>query len=133
MISYPAGLPQGEPRDQIVTVMDWFPTVLDLCGIQQDATAPKLDGHSMMKVIADPKAASAHEVLHFGWASGWALRKGDWKLIGKIVKKTGAVNYSLHNLSDAEPEVKDHAKEQPEIVKELVALHEALEKDLESK
>ena len=133
MISYPAKLPQGEARDQVVTVMDWFPTVLDLCGIKQDATSPKLDGHSMIKVIADPKAPSANEVLHFGWASGWAVRKGDWKLIGKGVKKTGAVNYSLHNLAEGRPEVKDHAKEHPEIVKELVALHEAWEQDVSPK
>ena len=132
MISFPAKLPQGETRDQIVTVMDWFPTVLDLCGIQQDAIAPKLDGQSMIEVIANPQAASSHKVLHFSWAKGWAVRKGDWKLIGKVVPKTGGVNYSLHNLADAKPEVKDHAKEQPEIVKELVALHEAWKQDVTS-
>ena len=70
MISYPAKIPQGQTRDQIVTVMDWFPTVLELCGIEQKANPPKLDGHSMSKVIADPKSASDHEVLHFGWANG---------------------------------------------------------------
>ena len=70
MISYPAKIPQGQTRDQIVTVMDWFPTVLELCGIEQKANSPKLDGHSMSKVIADPKSASDHEVLHFGWANG---------------------------------------------------------------
>jgi arylsulfatase A-like enzyme len=133
MISYPARLPHGQTRDQIVTIMDWFPTVLDLCGVKQDANAPKLDGHSMIGVITDPKAMSAHEVLHFAWANNWAVRKGDWKLICQLDKKTKTPSLSLHNLAEPKPEVKDHAKEQPEIVQELTALHEAWEKDVEAK
>ena len=87
----------------------------------------------MMKVIADPKAPSADEVLHFGWANGWAVRRGDWKLIRTPVRKTGGVDISLRNLAEAEPEAKDHAKEHPEIVRELTALHEEWEKELQAK
>jgi arylsulfatase A len=133
MISYPAKLPQGQTRDQIVTIMDWFPTVLKLCGIKWKASAPKLDGHSLTGVIADSKAASAHEVLNFAWASNWAIRKGDWKLIHQLNKKTKSMELTLHNLAELNPEVKDHTNEQPEIVKELTALHKAWEKDLKSK
>jgi arylsulfatase A-like enzyme len=134
MISYPAKLPKGESRDQIVTVMDWFPTVLELCGIQQDASAPKLDGRSMTRVIADPNAPSSHEILYFGWANGWAIRKGDWKLIANQIKSNGKVSkLSLHQLTGAAPEVKDYAMEYPEIVDELTDLYRELEKDLDSK
>lgn len=130
MISYPAKLPQGRTRDQIVTIMDWFPTVLELCGIPQEPAAPKLDGRSMTGVLTDGKAPSAHEVLHFGWAKGWAVRRGDWKLIGLTDQKTGRCGLSLHHLAEAAPEVKDHAAEQPELVRELAALHGAWEKDV---
>jgi arylsulfatase A-like enzyme len=130
MISYPAKLPRGQTRDQIVTIMDWFPTVLELCGIPQEPAAPKLDGRSITGVLADAKAPSAHEVLHFGWAKGWAVRRGDWKLIGMTDKKTGRFGLSLHNLAEAAPEVKDHAAEQPDLVRELTALHGAWEKDV---
>jgi arylsulfatase A-like enzyme len=130
MVSYPAKLAQGQTRDQIVTIMDWFPTVLELCGIQQKSDAPKLDGHSLTRVIADPKAASAHEVLHFAWAKKWAVRRGDWKLICTLDAKTNMPSLSLHNLTEPNPEVKDHAQEQPAIVKQLAALHEAWEKEL---
>jgi len=133
IISYPAKLSQGQTRDQIVTIMDWFPTILELCGIKQEAGAPKLDGRSMARVIADSKAASSHEVLHFAWAKNWAVRRGDWKLINKFDSKTKTTALSLHNLAEPKPEVKDHAKEQPEIVRELTALHEAWERELESK
>jgi arylsulfatase A-like enzyme len=133
MVSYPAKLAQGQTRDQIVTIMDWFPTVLELCGIKQESDAPKLDGRTMSRVIADPKAASAHEVLHFGWAKDWAVCRGDWKLISTFDKKAGTVRQSLHHLAEPQPEVKDHASEHPEIVRELTALHEAWEKNIESK
>jgi len=132
ILSYPAKVPRGETRDQIVTVMDWFPTVLDFCGIEQAADASKLDGHSVKALIDDADAKSGHEVLHFGWSNGWALRRGEWKLIVSLNKKTQKViKASLHRLTDEEPEVKDYAAERPELVAELTALHEAVLKDLE--
>ena len=97
-------------------------------------SAVKLDGHSMSKVIADPKSASDHEVLHFGWANVSAVRKGDWKLIANQNKTTGMIiKASLHNLIDTEPEVKDYALERPDLVSELTALHRMLEMDFASK
>ena len=111
-------------------LVDIFPTVLELCGIHAETTAPKLDGQSMMPVIADAKAPSAHAVLHFEWGKNWAVRRGDWKLIGTFDAKSGAVRHSLHNLAEAKPEVIDHASERPELVREFVVLHEAWEKEL---
>jgi arylsulfatase A len=133
IIRYPAKIPQGQTRDQIVTIMDWFPTVLELCGIKPAAGAPPLDGRSMTGVLADPTAASAHEILHFAWAKNWAVRRGDWKLIGTFDAKTGTLRHSLHHLAEPKPEVKDHAGDQPAIVREFIALHEAWEHGLASK
>jgi arylsulfatase A-like enzyme len=133
IISYPARIPQGQTRDQIVTTMDWFPTVQELCGIQQEPNSPKLDGISMKHILANPNAPSAHEVLQFAWAKNWAVRKGDWKLISKFDAKTSKAILSLHNIAEPTPEVKEHAQEQPEKVKELIALHEAWERDVNDK
>jgi arylsulfatase A-like enzyme len=124
MISYPAKFAKGQTRDQIITIMDWFPTVLDLCGIKDEKSAAKLDGHSIIPIIADPKAMSNNEVLHFSWADNWAVRKGDWKLIATSNKKTSSIDFSLHNLAEANPEVKNHAAEHPEIVEMLKNLHD---------
>lgn len=133
IISYPAKISQGGTRDQIVTIMDWFPTVLDLCGIPLPPGAPLLDGRNMSRVLADPQAAGAHEVLHFAWSQNWAVRRGDWKLISQLNKKSNKVILSLHNLADPMPEVKDYAGERPDIVAELTALHEVWEKDVNAK
>ena len=129
IISYPKGLPKGKVRDQIVTAMDWFPTILDLAEI----APPKvlLDGKSMLSVIRNANAPAAHDVLHFSWANEWTVRHGDWKLIGRINKsKPDRVRKSLHNLANADPEVKDHAAEHPDIVARLTDLHNEWSKEV---
>jgi arylsulfatase A len=125
IISYPAKLPQGQVRDQIVTAMDWFPTVLELCGVAQEAGAPRLDGHSILPLIASPDAESEYRgILHFAWGNDWAVREGDWKLIGTANRKTGKTNLSLHNLAAPHPEVEDYAAGHPELVDRLRRLHD---------
>jgi arylsulfatase A-like enzyme len=123
IIRCPAMLPKGVVRDQIVTVMDWFPTVLELAEIPKPDV--KLDGRSVLPVIRDANAPAAHETLHFDWPNGCAVREGDWKLIGVRNKKQGTIaRYHLHNLADKNPEVKDYANERPEIVARLSDLQE---------
>jgi arylsulfatase A len=134
IVSYPGKFPQGEVRDQIVTAMDWFPTVLELCGIEQTADAPALDGHSLLPIIHSPHADSEyHGVLHFAWGNGWAVRDGDWKLIGTDVKKSNKAKLSLHNLADEKPEAKDYAEEHSDIVTRLTELHERWARDVTPK
>ncbi|MEM7557821.1 MAG: sulfatase-like hydrolase/transferase [Planctomycetota bacterium] len=127
IISYPKSLPSGVVRDQAVTVMDWLPTVLELADIPKPDR--ELDGRSMLPVIQDAKAQSAHPVLHFQWSNKWAVREGDWKLLGQAGRRTKENpkpqdRITLHNLADAKPEVKDYAKEHPEITDRLKKLHQ---------
>ena len=98
--------------------MDWFPTVTELCGIQPKSTDPKLDGSSLTAIIASAKAPSSNEVMHWQWHTGWAIRKGDWKLIGR-----GSKASFLGNLNDAQPERKNYQREKSEVVGELMKLH----------
>ena len=120
IISYPAKLPQGTVRGQMITAMDWFPTVLDLCGVKQPTGAPKLDGQNLRSIIEEEGIKSEYRTLHFAWGNKWAVREGKWKLIGSIRNSS----VTLHNLADARPEVKDHSKEKPEIVARLQSLHD---------
>ena len=134
IVSFPGKLPQGEVRGQLVTAMDWFPTVLALCGVERKAGAPKLDGHSLLPIIKSADAKSEYGgVLHFAWGNGWAIRDGNWKLIGRENRKNGEVRTTLHNLADAAPEAKNHAAEQPEIVARLTAMHATWAKDVAPK
>lgn len=125
IVSYPAKLPQGVVRDQIVTAMDWFPTVLELCGVEHKG--PRLDGHSLLPILNSIDAKSGYGgQLHFQWHINWAVRDGDWKLIGN--DRGGKM--SLHNLAEEKPEVKNHFQEKPAIAARLKKLHEAWAKDV---
>ncbi|MGI9475005.1 MAG: sulfatase-like hydrolase/transferase [Rubripirellula sp.] len=122
IIRYPKQLPVGETRDQIVTAMDWYPTVMELCEIELGPDAPKLDGFSLVPICKNVDANSRYdETLHFQWGKNWAVREGDWKLIGAEGKK----NVSLVSLADAAPEATNHAEAHPEVVQRLRKQHEA--------
>ncbi len=122
MISFPAKIPQGKVRDQAISAADFYPTVLELCNLP--APDVKLDGQSLMPIIKSDKAPSHHKVMHWQWISNWAVREGDWKLISQ------GKSLFLGNLADKEPEVINHADEQPEIVERLKALHMAWAEDV---
>jgi arylsulfatase A-like enzyme len=117
IISYPARLPEGEVRGQAITAADWFPTILDLCGIERPKV--QLDGHSVLPLIQKPDSPSLHRTLHWGWGNGWAVRKGDWKLIGN-----GNQPRFLGSLAGEHPEAMNHLKEKPKLVQQLLQLHQ---------
>ncbi len=132
IISYPAKLPSGQVRLQAITVMDWYPTILDLCGIQPPSV--KLDGRSLLDVMRSDSAPSPHPVLYFQWQNNWAVREGDWKLIRqKGNRATAKERFSLHNLAGDEPEATDYVDQKPDKVKQLVELYDRWQKDVFSK
>ena len=121
IVSYPGELPQGVVRDQIITAMDWYPTLLELCGLERSDTAPKLDGHSLIPIIQSDSAPSRYQdQLHFQWQQRWAVRRGPWKLLGWEKPP----RLLLHHLEDEFPERKDYAREKPDLVGELHELHQ---------
>ncbi|NQU21962.1 MAG: sulfatase-like hydrolase/transferase [Candidatus Nealsonbacteria bacterium] len=116
IISYPAKLPVGAVRDQAIIAADWYPTILELCGVEQPGV--KLDGASVLPLIEDARRPTHHEELHWAWGAGWAVRVGDWKLIGARDQPK-----SLVNLSDESPEATNHLKAQPDVAQSLHARH----------
>ena len=144
VVSWPNGLPQGEVRDQLVTGMDWFPTIMDLTGTNLPK-AHVFDGKSMVTVLKDGEAESAHE--SFYWRLGgnpdkakWAVRKGPWKLLGNTaenVRPEGVAELSgddrklfLANLREDIGETTNRKKDYPEIVEELLKIRESKEKSI---
>jgi len=125
IVSYPPKLPKGVVRDQIISATDWMPTVLDLCGVPLPKA--KLDGASLLPIITE-NAPTHHKVMHWQWYRNWAVREGDWKLLGRQDKAT-----FLGNLADAKPELKNYLKEKPDLVARLHRLHVAWEKDVTPK
>lgn len=134
IIAWPGRLPQGEARDQIAHACDWLPTLAELCGVPlPDKT---LDGRSLAKVLADATAPSPRVggALHWQVGEGpkadWAVREGDWKLIGRSRDTSDGESREvlenfLVNLAEDPAETTNRAKDEPGVLERLTSLHEA--------
>lgn len=133
IISWPGRLPEGAVRGQTGHGCDWLPTLAELCGV--DPPGVPLDGRSLVPVLQDPAAPTPHDALHWQTGTGakaqWAVRRGDWKLIGNPVDIVNPKSLTkndalfLANLADDPSESRNLAADHPETVRELLALHEA--------
>ena len=95
----------------------------------------KLDGRSLVKVIRDAGAASPHADHPLHWQVGagpradWAVREGDWKLIGETRDTTDGkqpvtVSLFLANLETDPGEKTNLADRHPDVVARLRKLHQ---------
>jgi arylsulfatase A-like enzyme len=134
IIRWPGQVPAGEVRAQFATAVDWFPTLLELCGLSPSAAS--IDGRSLVSIIHSAEAPSPHPMFH--WESGrgfnggpqWAVRAGNWKLIGnprdtsEKAALTPEDKHFLVDLAQDPSELRNVAALHPERVAELRAAHE---------
>lgn len=134
IISWPRSLPRGEVRDQLAHACDWLPTVAALAGVKPPGAA--LDGRSLVPVLRDRAARTPHAEHALHWQVGggaqadWAVRLGDWKLIGRTRDTTRGdgpgdrVENFLVNLTADPAETRSVADQHPDVVARLRRLHE---------
>ena len=132
IISWPGQLPQGETRNQLAHACDWLPTLASLAGvplIEQD-----IDGQSLVPVLRSVDAATPHQVLHWhvgGQNGQWAVRQGEWKLIGNVQDSSGGElnaedkKLFLSNLTEDKTEIHNLADKHSDIVRKLLQAHES--------
>ncbi len=132
IIAWPGRLPVGAVRDQVVHACDWMPTVAELSGVP--LVDSNIDGKSIVPVIRSATTPTPHAALH--WLVGgnarqqWAVRAGDWKLIGNLQTTSGAGltaadrQLFLANLATDPTESKNLATENPAVVQRLQKLHD---------
>ncbi|MEM6258299.1 MAG: sulfatase-like hydrolase/transferase [Planctomycetota bacterium] len=119
---------QGVIQQQLGTVMDLYPTILNLAG----ADIPEghaVDGYDLAKQLASAKPNAERPVrflMHFphGHRSSYytVFRAGDWKLIYHYYpeKNPAKTRYELFNLVDDPFEKANLADREPNKVKRLV-------------
>ena len=130
VLSFPRMFSGNQRRDQLVTVMDWFPTLLELCGIEVPEI--ELDGKSLLPLLENNRASSPHEILFYQWYYSWMVREGDWKLYNRVesgkAEDTGTL--MLLNLADELPERKNYVEEKPQLAERLFELYRAWKEDV---
>ena len=128
---------QGVINQQLGTVMDLYPTILNLVGAEPPS-GHVIDGHDLAKQLASAEANAERPerfLMHFphGHRSSYytVLRIGDWKLIYHYnPQKPGQPRYELFNLKEDPFEKNDLADKEPDKVKRLVnAMIQQLEEE----
>lgn len=134
MISWPGSIQEGEVRHQLATGCDWLPTIAELTG----AALPKhrLDGKSLKSVIDSPQATSPHADFYWQIGKSWAVREGNWKLLGNPRdtslkgKLTKDDHLFLVDLSKDMGEKHNLAAHNPEKVQHLKQIYDRYQKSL---
>ncbi|MBE7501390.1 MAG: sulfatase-like hydrolase/transferase [Verrucomicrobiales bacterium] len=134
IVSWPGRIPQNEVRDQVAHACDLLPTLAELTGVSPPPV--RLDGRSLARVLADRGATSPHAQHPLHWQVGqgpnaeWAVREGDWKLLGNVQdfgadgRSRGRVPLFLAHLGEDVGETTNRADQHPDIVARLRRLHE---------
>lgn len=138
--SWPGTIPAGETREQAVFGCDWLPTIADYAGCSPTAV---LDGKSIRSVIESGDQPSPHEHLYWLLGRGpnaqWAVRQGDWKLLGnpQDPRQPNSLGKQdqlfLANLKEDIGESENLAAKHADIAAELHAIHSRYQAEIEAK
>ncbi len=121
LVRHPGISHQGSTCSQPVTSMDYFPTLLELAGLELQ---PKLhvDGKSLMPFLQDPENGEDRVLVwhypHYhgsAWRPGSAIRNNQWKLVEFYEDLT----VELYNLTDDPGEQINLAQKLPEKAESL--------------
>ena len=130
MIRWPGVTHAGSICQQYIQIEDFFPTMLDMAGINQYKAVQQIDGMSIVPYLKDPTISDHNRALVWNFPNDWtnrfgeqynwmtAIRQGDWKLI--YFEKFGRLE--LYNLKDDIKENHDLSKKYPARTKELARL-----------
>ena len=136
IVRIPGVTPRGRVCDEPVICTDFFPTILELCGVHvADKAAPRgtLDGQSLVPLLRQPDARLNRDALFFHYPHYYstttpvsAIRAGDWKLLEYFEDQ----HLELYNLRDDPGEKRDLAAQQPDRAAQLRGRLQAWQKQV---
>jgi len=130
LLRWPAKVAAGTVTDAVITSPDFYPTLLEACGLPLQEQQ-HVDGRSFMPAINGEKFERGSIFWHYphygnqGGDPGCSIRKGDWKLIEFFEE-----GVELYNLKEDLSEDNDLADEFPEKAEELLSELHAWQKEV---
>ncbi|GAA4300093.1 sulfatase [Compostibacter hankyongensis] len=130
MVCWPGVTRPGSVARQYVMIEDFFPSILEMAGVENYHTIQTVDGRSFVPVLKDAAYADSTRILVWNFPNKWvrhdardvswcsALRQGRWKLIW--FQKTGSLE--LYDLEADISERHDLSARYPEKTRALSAL-----------
>lgn len=89
IVKWPGVVKPGSTTDEIVTSIDYFPTILSACAVTPESKSPAIDGLNLRPVLDGTGKLNREAIYwHFphyngnaGAKPGAAIRAGEWKLV----------------------------------------------------
>jgi arylsulfatase A-like enzyme len=113
IIRWPGQVPEDIESNQVMTTMDLFATIVDVCGAELPSDR-KIDGKSALKMIKGEGDFNSEIFFYLSGNNLHAVRDGEWKL--RVTKEAGV---ELYNLYLDHSEKYNRAEGLPEVVEEL--------------
>ena len=120
LIRWPGVTDSGRVSEAVITGIDYYPTLLEMCGIPKNSKQT-LDGVSLVPALKGGALERKevfcffpHNFTEYSPAGAW-VRQGDWKLIEVFyISDLWPEKYLLYNLKDDLGETRNLAAEYPE-------------------
>ncbi|MFC2097922.1 sulfatase [Bacteroidota bacterium] len=110
---------QSIKSDQVVSTVDIYPTLMELCGIE---TPENIDGSSFVKIMKHGYDQEWKNIAYGYYKNGISLRTGEYRLTKYFRKEMP--NIELYDHAKKHLENINIAKENPDIVKKLMPVWE---------
>ena len=122
-VQWKGHVPEGKVRNEPVISLDIFATATALAGAQISNDKP-IDGVDLMPWLTGKNDGPVHERLYWRYTPQWAIREGDWKVMGLRDRA------KLFNLAIDPREKNDVSAQKPEIFQRLKDDYAAWNKQL---
>jgi len=121
VMRFPGRLKAGGTSQQVMSMMDYFPTLAAAAGVQPGNSLP-FDGKNLWPSLTGGKVEPRDDIFFaIGGADmdRYAVHHREWKLVREVPRSGGAKNYLFHIQEDP-TESNDLSAKDPKLVAELV-------------
>ncbi len=126
IVIWPGKVQPGSVCNDYLIIEDFFPTILEMAGVNDYQTVQEVDGISFVPMLLQTGITSEGRDLFWHYPNKWGssgpgigttstIRRGDWKLIYWYKDQS----FELYNISDDISEKNNLADKNPEKVNEL--------------
>lgn len=119
VVRWAGALPAGERFDQMITALDWFPTLASAAGIETGNQRP-FDGLDMWRALRDGEQVDRGTLL-IGATGNFAVFRDGWKYVKSTLRRTGETQTFLFRIDDDPLEERNLSDAESEMAQDLMA------------